>query len=123
MSGSIKNDHTLYLLLNAIDNAEDKEVTQAKSLLFACLIYEKSGRLLSKIKTSEDYHCVDLRRYTGTKEDMEKYFFEDVYGYPHHVIVDGHPPVTKTIKLVLSGDDYYFQDLNGTPVPKKFLKR
>ena len=123
VSGSIKNDHTLYLLLNAIDNAEDKEVTQAKSLLFACLLYEKSGRLLSKIKTSEDYHCVDLRRYTGTKEDMEKYFFEDVYGYPHHVIVDGHPPVTKTIKLVLSGDDYYFQDLNGTPVPKKFLKR
>ena len=123
VSGSIKNDHTLYLLLNAIDNAEDKEVTQAKSLLFACLLYEKSGRLLSKIKTPEDYHCVDLRRYTGTKEDMEKYFFEDVYGYPHHVIVDGHPPVTKTIKLMLSGDDYYFQDLNGTPVPKKFLKR
>ena len=123
MSGSIKNDHTLYLLLNSIDNATDKEVTQAKSLLFACLLYEKSGRLLSKIKTPEDYHCVDLRRFTGTKEDMEKYFFEDVYGYPHHVIVDGHPPVTKTIKLVLSGDDYYFQDLNGTPVPKKFLKR
>ena len=123
VSGSIKNDHTLYLLLNAIDNAEDKEVTQAKSLLFACLLYEKSGRLLSKIKTPEDYHCVDLRRYTGTKEDMEKYFFEDVYGYPHHVIVDGHPPVTKTIKLMLSGDDYYFQDLNGTPGPKNFLKR
>ena len=123
VSGSIKNDHTLYLMLNAIDNATDKEVTQAKSLLFACLLYEKSGRLLSKIKTPEDYHCVDLRRFTGMKEDMEKYFFEDVYGYPHHVIVDGHPPVTKTIKLMLSGDDYYFQDLNGTPVPKKFLKR
>ena len=123
VSGSIKNDHTLYLLLNAIDNAEDKEVTQAKSLLFACLLYEKSGRLLSKIKTPEDYHCVDLRRYTGTKEYMEKYFFEDVYGYPHHVIVDGHPPVTKTIKMMLSGDDCYFVDMNGTPVPKKFLKR
>ena len=123
VSRSIKNDHTLYLLLNAIDSAEDKEVTQAKSLLFACLLYEKNGRLLSKVKTPEDYHCVDLRRFTGTKEDMEKYFFEDVYGYPHYIIVDGFPPITKTIKLMLSGDDCYFVDANGTPVPKKFLKR
>ena len=120
---NIRNEHTLYLLLNEIDKAKDRDVTGAKSLLFACILYEESGRLLSKIKTPEDYRCVDLVRYTGPKEDMEKYFFEDVYGYPHHVIVDGHPPITKTIKLMLSGDDYYFQDLNGTPVPKKFLKR
>ena len=53
---------------------------------------------------------------------MEKYFFEDVYGYPHYIIVDGFPPVTKTIKLMLSGDASYFVDANGTPVPKKFFK-
>ena len=119
---NIKNDHTLYLLLNEIDKAKDRDVSGAKSLLFACILYEENGRLFSKIKTPEDYHCVDLVRYTGKKENMEKYFFEDVYGYPHHVIIDGHPPVTKTIKLMLSGDDHYFVDENGTPVPKKFLK-
>ena len=118
---NIKNDHTLYLLLNEIDKAKDRDVTGAKSLLFACILYEKNGRLISKIKTPEDYHCVELKRYTGTKEDMEKYFFEDVYGYPHHVIVD-EKCISKTIKLLLVGDGCYFVDINGTPVPKKFFK-
>ena len=54
---------------------------------------------------------------------MEKYFFEDLYDFPHYIIVDGHKPLTKTIRMVLSGDDCYFEDMNGTPVPKKFLKR
>lgn len=122
VSKNIKNDHTLYLLLNAIDKATDRAVTQAKSLLFACLLYEDGGRLLSKVKTPEDYHCVDLKLFTGTDEDMEKYMLEDVYDFPHQVIVDGYPPITKTVKLRLNGDDCYFVDLNGTIVPKKFLK-
>lgn len=101
VSGSIKNDHTLYLLLSAIDKATDKDITQAKSLLFACLLYEKNGRLLSKVKTPEDYHCADLKMYSGTDEEMEKYLIENVYGFPHRVIVDGYPPITKPIRIIL----------------------
>ena len=123
VSKNIVNDHVLHLILNELDSKDKSMVTEAKSMLFACILYEGSGRLLSKVKTPEGYKCVDFKVFTGTKEDMEKYFFEDLYDFPHYIIVDGHKPLTKTIKMMLSGDDCYFVDMNGTPVPKKFLKR
>ena len=123
VSKNVVNDHVLHLILNELDSKDKSMVTEAKSMLFACILYEGSGRLLSKVKTPEGYKCVDFKVFTGTKEDMENYFFEDLYDFPHYIIVDGHKPLTKTIKMMLSGDDCYFVDMNGTPVPKKFLKR
>ena len=122
VSKNIKNDHTIYLLLNAIDKATDREITQVKSLLLACLLYEISGRLLSKVKTPEDYHCSDLKMYSGTDEEMEKYLIENVYGFPHQVIVDGYSPITNPIRIILCEDEVYYRDFNYTPVPKKFIK-
>ena len=123
VSKNVVNDHVLHLILNELDSKDKSMVTEAKSMLFACILYEGSGRLLSKVKTPEGYKCVDFKVFTGPKEDMENYFFEDLYDFPHYIIVDGHKPLTKTIKMMLSGDDCYFVDMNGTPVPKKFLKR
>ena len=123
VSKNIVNDHVLHLVLNELDSKDKSIVTEAKSMLFACILYEGSGRLLSKVKTPEGYKCIDFKIFTGPEEDMEKYFFEDLYDFPHYIIVDGHKPLTKTIRMVLSGDDCYFEDMNGTPVPKKFLKR
>ena len=123
VSKNVVNDHVLHLILNELDSKDKSMVTEAKSMLFACILYEGSGRLLSKVKTPEGYKCVDFKVFTGTKEDMENYFFEDLYDFPHYIIVDGHKPLTKTIRMMLVGDDCYFVDMNGTPVPKKFLKR
>jgi hypothetical protein len=54
---NVTNDHVLYLVLKELDLGKQSEmsVSRAKSFLFACLLYEENGRLLSKIKTPNGY--------------------------------------------------------------------
>lgn len=59
-----------------------------KALLFACLIYEGSGRLLSRLKDAENYQAEDLlfhQYFTDLKEDA---YTEYLYGHKYvHVIL------------------------------------
>ena len=59
-----------------------------KTLLFACLIYEESGRLLSRLKAPENYHAEDLlfhQYFTELKEDA---YTEYLYGHKYvHVVL------------------------------------
>ena len=85
---NVTNDHVLYLLLKELDLGKESEysVSRAKSLLFACLLFEENGRLLSKVKTPGEYSCAEL----DLIFDLSKISADDdwvsVYGYPHRII-------------------------------------
>ena len=85
---NVTNDHVLHLLLKELDLGKESEysVSRAKSLLFACLLFEGNGRLLSKVKTPGEYSCAEL----DLIFDLSKISADDdwvsVYGYPHRII-------------------------------------
>ena len=86
---NIANDHVLYLLLKELDLDKQSEysVSRAKSLLFACLLFEENGRLLSKVKTPGKYRCAELELTFDLSEISEDDDWLCIYGYPHKIIL------------------------------------
>ena len=124
VSRNAVNDHVLYMLLRELDGIGNfkSKVSGAKSLLFACLLYESSGRLLSKIKTPEGYQYAELNVYMGADEDRDKYTTDYIYGYAHTIKVNGEKSVGKLFKIVLSGDEAQFYDADGNLIPKRYTQ-
>ena len=117
---NVSNDHVLGLLLRELDSGEKKEISQIKSFLFACLLFEKNGRLLSKVKTPEDYHYTELK--LATDENVahgDK--LEDIYGHPHVIVVDGKIVLSNHGKIDMVDGKFIFYDANGNRVPISVL--
>ena len=108
------------MLLRELDSGEKKEISQIKSFLFACLLFEKNGRLLSKVKTPEDYHYTELK--LATDENVahgDK--LEDIYGHPHVIVVDGKIVLSNHGKIDMVDGKFIFYDANGNRVPISVL--
>ena len=82
VSKYIVNDHVLHLLLKEIDDDSDKLISGAKTFLFACLIYEKSRRLISRIIVYEDYMPEDLVYYPEVADTREMFAVNYLYNRP-----------------------------------------
>ena len=124
VSRNAVNDHVLYMLLRELDGMGNfkSKVSSAKSLLFACLLYESSGRLLSKIKTPEGYQYAELNVYMGEDEERNKYTTDYIYGYVHTIKVNGGKSVGKLFKIVTCGDEAQFYDADGNLIPKRYTR-
>ena len=86
---NVTNDHVLHLLLKELDLGKESEysASRAKSLLFACLLFEENGRLLSKVKTPGGYSCAELDLIFDMSEIGEDDDWVSIYGYPHKIIL------------------------------------
>ncbi len=83
---NITSDHVLHMVLKELDNKNSKyKIGEHRSLVFAMLFYEPSGRLKSRIKNSEEYECDNLCYYDqeADEDSSEFYVLEEVYGHPH----------------------------------------
>ncbi|MBQ5390664.1 MAG: hypothetical protein IIU58_07140, partial [Clostridia bacterium] len=90
VSKYIVNDHVLHLLLTELDlgTKSNSGVSSVKTLLFACLIYEESGRLLSRLKDAENYQADDLLFHQHFPELKEDAYTEYLYGHKYvHVVL------------------------------------
>ena len=117
---AVNNDHVLGLLLRELDSGEKKEISQIKSFLFACLLFEKNGRLLSKVKTPEDYHYTELK--LATDENVARGDkLEDIYGHPHVIVVDDKIILSNHGKIEMTDGKFIFYDANGNRVPISIL--
>ncbi|MBO5938615.1 MAG: hypothetical protein J6Q82_03855 [Clostridia bacterium] len=117
---NVSNDHVLGLLLRELDSGEKKEISQIKSFLFACLLFEKNGRLLSKVKTPEDYHYTELK--LATEENVERGdMLEVIYGYDHVIVVDGDTVLGGNGKIEIVDGKVIHYDANGNRVPLSIL--
>lgn len=90
VSKYIVNDHVLHLLLTELDLGTKSKsgVSSVKTLLFACLIYEESGRLLSRLKDAENYQADDLLFHQYFPELKEDAYTEYLYGHKYvHVVL------------------------------------
>ena len=89
VSRNVANDHILCMLIDEIDHPDKSkyDIKSARHLLFASLLYEDSRRLLSKLKTFEDYAPYDLIR-VEPELVPEGYRTEWIYGFPHaHLLI------------------------------------
>ena len=78
------------MLLDEIDYPDKSKygIKSCRHLLLACLLYEKKRRLLSKLKTPEDYQPYDLVRVSEASVP-EGYRTESIYGFPHtHLLIN-----------------------------------
>jgi hypothetical protein len=90
VSKSIVNDHVLHLLLTELDLCTKSKsgVSSVKTLLFACLIYEETGRLFSRLKDAENYQADDLLFHQYFPELKEDAYTEYLYGHKYvHVVL------------------------------------
>ena len=124
VSRNAVNDHVLYMLLRELDGIGNfpSKVSSAKSLLFACLLYESRGRLLSRIKTSEGYQYTELNVYMGADGDRDKYTIDYIYGYAHTIKVNGGKSVGKPFKIVHYDNKAQFYDADGNLIPKRYTR-
>ncbi len=118
-TANITNDHILYLLLKELDEGEDKDVLGAKSLLFACLLYEGHHRLLSKIITPEGYQYIDLKLCNPNEPLNLGYLHVNVLGYPHLFMINGETPVGSDGDFEIINGEEMYRDRNGNVVPKR----
>lgn len=89
VSKNVANDHILCMLLDEIDHPDKSkyDIKSARHLLFASLLYEDSRRLLSRLKTVEDFIPYDLIR-VEPELVPEGYRTEWIYGFPHaHLLI------------------------------------
>ena len=89
VSRNVANDHILCMLIDEIDHPDKSkyDIKSARHLLFASLLYEDSRRLLSKLKTVEDFVPYDLIR-VEPELVPEGYRTEWIYGFPHaHLLI------------------------------------
>ena len=89
VSRNVANDHILCMLIDEIDHPDKSkyDIKSARHLLFASLLYEDSRRLLSKLKTVEDFAPYDLIR-VEPELVPEGYRTEWIYGFPHaHLLI------------------------------------
>ena len=89
VSRNVANDHILCMLIDEIDHPDKSkyDIKSARHLLFASLLYEDSRRLLSKLKTPEDFVPYDLIR-VEPELVPEGYRTEWIYGFPHaHLLI------------------------------------
>ena len=89
VSRNVANDHILCMLIDEIDHPDKSkyDIKSARHLLFASLLYEDSRRLLSKLKTVEDFALYDLIR-VEPELVPEGYRTEWIYGFPHaHLLI------------------------------------
>ena len=108
------------MLLRELDSGEKKEISQIKSFLFACLLFEKNGRLLSKVKTPEDYHYTELK--LATDENVARGdMIEIIYGYEHVIAVDGNTVLGGHGKIEIVDGKVIHRDANGNRVPLSIL--
>ena len=113
------SDHVLGLILRELDSGEKNDVSKIKSFIFACLLFEKNGRLFSKVKTPEGYHYTELKLATDenvTRGDM----LEVIYGYPHVVTVDGKV-IGNHGKIEIVDGKFIFYDADGNRIPLSIL--
>ena len=84
VSENVANDHILAMLLSEIDHPDKSkyDIRSARYLLFASLLYESNRRLLSKLKTPEDFVPYDLVR-VDPEIVPKGYRTEMIYGFPH----------------------------------------
>ena len=84
VSKNAVNDHILAMLLFEIDHPDKSkyDIRSARYLLFASLLYESNRRLLSKLKTPEDFVPYDLVR-VDPEIVPKGYRTEIIYGFPH----------------------------------------
>ena len=81
VSRNVANDHILAMLLSEIDHPNDSRygIKSCRFFLFACLLYERNRRLLSKVKMPwwgySAYNLYLLER--GNKESV------NIFGFPH----------------------------------------
>ncbi|MBR5222402.1 MAG: hypothetical protein IKV66_15570 [Clostridia bacterium] len=90
VSKYIVNDHVLHLLLTELDLGTKSKsgVSSVKTLLFACLIYEEGGRLLSRLKDADNYQADDLLFHQYFPELNEDAYTEYLYGHKYvHVVL------------------------------------
>ena len=87
VSKNIVNDHILCLLLKELDKKKDSAVSRFRHLLFACLVYEDSRRLLSKVKGARDYIYPELVFWNDDPDEAWNLITENILGYLH-VIID-----------------------------------
>ena len=85
-----QNDtHKKQNIIKAVKDAHKSkyDIKSARHLLFASLLYEDSRRLLSKLKTVEDFIPYDLIR-VDPETVPEGYRTEWIYGFPHaHLLI------------------------------------
>ena len=89
VSRNVANDHILCMLIDEIDHPDKSkyDIKSARHLLFASLLYEDSRRLLSRLKTVEDYAPYDLIR-VEPELVPDGYRTEWIYGFPHaHLLI------------------------------------
>ena len=89
VSRNVANDHILCMLIDEIDHPDKSkyDIKSARHLLFASLLYEDSRRLLSRLKTVEDFIPYDLIR-VEPELVPEGYRTEWIYGFPHaHLLI------------------------------------
>ena len=87
VSKNIVNEHILLLLLKELDKKKDSKVSKFRSLLFASLIYESGGRLLSKVKGAKYYIYPELVLWNDEPDEAWNLITENILGYLH-VIID-----------------------------------
>ena len=86
VSKNIINDHILVMLLKEFDQGKESRynISSCRHLLFACMLYEKNRRLLSKVIVPKSYHPMDLEIMNIPPEEESKYPFAlRLFDYPH----------------------------------------
>ena len=75
VSKNAVNDHILAMLLKEIDNPKESRynISACRHLLFACLLYEKNRRLLSKLIVPDSYYPKDLEFINVPVEEEKRY--------------------------------------------------
>ena len=75
VSKNAVNDHILAMLLKEIDNPKESRynISACRHLLFACLLYEKNRRLLSKVIVPDSYYPKDLEFINVSVEEEKRY--------------------------------------------------
>ena len=86
VSKNIVNEHIFLLLLKELDKKKDSKVSKFRSLLFASLIYESGGRLLSKVKGAKDYIYPELVLWNDEPDEAWNLITENILGYLHLII-------------------------------------